>query len=286
MWKIIIIIAVLLILGGTFVFNKNQKAMVMDGGEVTTVRELRDEVVNTVRNTKRNEIVRTYAQLRQEHFADKKKGYNQEKDEFDKERSQTETEIADTEEKTRQTQEQLDELKLALKSAEDALNQARGEVQTITQSGGDADSSTFDFDAVTQAVTDLMLKNEELRVAIDKEDRTIAALNEETDRRAAHKKELEDLNRDRQARLSPAELECTVNYVDPNWGFVRLNAGINKGIVIGSRLAVMRGDVKICEINVTNVETRAAAGEVVRDTLMPAECVKPGDRVIAVRNNP
>lgn len=146
-------------------------------------------------------------------------------------------------------------------------------------------ASNLDFDVITQKISDLLRENDELRASIDREDRTIADLTSESERLSTQISEQKKLAQDRQARLSPPDLECRVSYVDPNWGFVRLDAGINKGIVIGSRLAIMRGDVKICEINVTNVETRAAAGEVVRSTLMTAESVKPGDRVISVRNN-
>ncbi|HIX88867.1 MAG TPA: hypothetical protein H9976_07110 [Candidatus Akkermansia intestinavium] len=274
MWKIIIIFAVVFILGGSWIFYKNQEAMVMKGGEVETVLTQYDDVISRAREMKRDEIVRTYATLRERHFSTLSEQLVNEKNGLDREREETEQEIADTQEK--------------IDTADQQYQSLQEELANYTQQAAELvglGASNLDFDVVTQKISDLLRENDELRASIDREDRTIADLTSESERLSTQISEQKKLAQDRQARLSPPDLECRVSYVDPNWGFVRLDAGINKGIVIGSRLAIMRGDVKICEINVTNVETRAAAGEVVRSTLMTAESVKPGDRVISVRNN-
>lgn len=274
MWKIIIIFAVVFILFGSWVFYKNQEAMVMKGGEVETVLTQYDDVISRARDMKRDEIVRTYATLRERHFSTLSEQLVNEKNGLDREREETEQEIADT-------QEKIDTADQQYQSLQEELAKYTQQAAELVGLG----ASNLDFDVITQKISDLLRENDELRASIDREDRTIADLTSESDRLSTQISEQKKLAQDRQARLSPPDLECRVSYVDPNWGFVRLDAGINKGIVIGSRLAIMRGDVKICEINVTNVETRAAAGEVVRSTLMTAESVKPGDRVISVRNN-
>lgn len=274
MWKIIIIFAVVFILGGSWIFYKNQEAMVMKGGEVETVLTQYDDVISRARDMKRDEIVRTYATLRERHFSTLSEQLVNEKNGLDREREETEQEIADTQEK--------------IDTADQQYQSLQEELANYTQQAAELvglGASNLDFDVITQKISDLLRENDELRASIDREDRTIADLTSESNRLTTQINEQKKLAQDRQARLSPPDLDCRVSYVDPNWGFVRLDAGINKGIVIGSRLAIMRGDVKICEINVTNVETRAAAGEVVRSTLMTAERVKPGDRVISVRNN-
>lgn len=274
MWKIIIIFAVVFILGGSWIFYKNQEAMVMKGGEVETVLTQYDDVISRARDMKRDEIVRTYATLRERHFSTLSEQLVNEKNGLDREREETEQEIADTQEK--------------IDTADQQYQSLQEELANYTQQAAELvglGASNLDFDVITQKISDLLRENDELRASIDREDRTIADLTSESDRLTTQIGEQKKLAQDRQARLSPPDLDCRVSYVDPNWGFVRLDAGINKGIVIGSRLAIMRGDTKICEINVTNVETRAAAGEVVRSTLMTAESVKPGDRVISVRNN-
>lgn len=274
MWKIIIIFAVVFILGGSWIFYKNQEAMVMKGGEVETVLTQYDDVISRARDMKRDEIVRTYATLRERHFSTLSEQLVNEKNGLDREREETEQEIADT-------QEKIDTADQQYQSLQEELARYTQQAAELVGLG----ASNLDFDVITQKISDLLRENDELRASIDREDRTIADLTSESERLNTQIGEQKKLAQDRQARLSPPDLECRVSYVDPNWGFVRLDAGINKGIVIGSRLAIMRGDVKICEINVTNVETRAAAGEVVRSTLMTAESVKPGDRVISVRNN-
>lgn len=274
MWKIIIIFAVVFILGGSWIFYKNQEAMVMKGGEVETVLTQYDDVISRARDMKRDEIVRTYATLRERHFSTLSEQLVNEKNGLDREREETEQEIADT-------QEKIDTADQQYQSLQEELARYTQQAAELVGLG----ASNLDFDVITQKISDLLRENDELRASIDREDRTIADLTSESDRLSTQIGEQKKLAQDRQARLSPPDLDCRVSYVDPNWGFVRLDAGINKGIVIGSRLAIMRGDTKICEINVTNVETRAAAGEVVRSTLMTAESVKPGDRVISVRNN-
>ena len=71
---------------------------------------------------------------------------------------------------------------------------------------------------------------------------------------------------------------------DPTWDYVILDAGIDKGIVIGSRLAVMRGSQKVCELSVTLVENNKSSCDVVYSTMRPGDKVRPGDTVVAVRN--
>ena len=94
------------------------------------------------------------------------------------------------------------------------------------------------------------------------------------------------LGQDRQARISPPELKCQVSYVDPGYAFMTLNAGIdNGGVVIGSRLSVMRGDRKICELSVTNVQSRESVAYVVKGTMLAGERVKVGDTVVSVRTD-
>ena len=62
-----------------------------------------------------------------------------------------------------------------------------------------------------------------------------------------------------------------------------LDAGIDHGIVIGSRLAAMRNGEQVAELNVTTVERNRASAKVIYNTLRTGDRVKVGDSVIAVR---
>ena len=115
-------------------------------------------------------------------------------------------------------------------------------------------------------------------------DARIAALGAESERLTALIAAARKLAQDRQARLSPPELKCNVLTADRQWDYVILDAGINKGIVIGSRLAVMRNGKKICELNVTLVESTRASCDVVYSTMITGERVEVGDSVVSVRN--
>ena len=46
----------------------------------------------------------------------------------------------------------------------------------------------------------------------------------------------------------------------------------------------MRGDKKICELNVTLVESSRASCDVVYSTMLTGERVEVGDTVVSVRN--
>ena len=76
---------------------------------------------------------------------------------------------------------------------------------------------------------------------------------------------------------------CVV-VADPTWDYVILDAGIDKGIVIGSRLAVMRGSQKVCELTVTLVENSKSSCDVVYSTMRPGDKVRQGDTVVSARD--
>jgi hypothetical protein len=116
-------------------------------------------------------------------------------------------------------------------------------------------------------------------------DAAIAAYGAESERLQGLIAAAKKLAQDRQARISPPELNCRVLTADRQWDYILLDAGIDKGIVIGSRLAVMRGDKKICELNVSLVESNRASCDVVYSTMVTGERVEVGDKVVSVRNN-
>ena len=90
------------------------------------------------------------------------------------------------------------------------------------------------------------------------------------------------------ARKKPsATLECEVTYVDPALGFVEINAGARgdkNRVVKGSQLTVMRGDMKVCDLIVTQVTDTKAIAYTQRDTLGVGQIIKIGDRVIAKKD--
>lgn len=149
----------------------------------------------------------------------------------------------------------------------------------------DLDPDSFEPAEIIAAAKALMDENIELQSRIDAEKDQIATLGAESDRLNGLIDAARKLVQERQARISPSELKCSVTYVAPGYAFITLNAGIdNAGVVIGSRLAVMRGDKKICELNVTNVQARESIAYVVKGSMKKGERVKVGDIVVSVKN--
>lgn len=96
---------------------------------------------------------------------------------------------------------------------------------------------------------------------------------------------LNTLEADQRARISPASLKTTIRNVYDDWNFVVLNGGIDQGVVLGSRLAVMRNGEKIAELLVNNVEGGKSSADVVPTDKASDKRVGVGDVVIAIRPN-
>ncbi len=94
---------------------------------------------------------------------------------------------------------------------------------------------------------------------------------------------LNKLESDQRAHVSPASLKTSIRNVYDTWGFVVLDSGANSGIVLGSRLAVLRDGDKIAELSVSNVETGKSSADIIPSSLTEGIQIRPGDQVVAVR---
>ena len=154
--------------------------------------------------------------------------------------------------------------------------------KTAAVVGLDANSS--EPSEIIAAAKNLMDENNALRDEIDTEQQTIERLDAESERLNGLINAARKLAKDRQNRLSKPDLNCQVNYVDPNYSFVGLNAGIdNGGVVIGSELAVMRNGKQICVLKVTNAESKSSIAEVKKGSMLKGNRIKEGDKVVPVK---
>lgn len=92
------------------------------------------------------------------------------------------------------------------------------------------------------------------------------------------------LETDQRAHLSPADLKTHIAGSYDAWGYVIVDAGANKGIIPGSKLAVLRSGEKIAEILVTAVEKTKCSADIIPSTLIAGERIQNGDTVVSVRN--
>ena len=188
-------------------------------------------------------------------------------------KEQYESETNATREKNRALQEDIDRLK-------SELDKTKRELAAIMEMEVSDDFNMAEFGKTVAA---LKHNNDTTELKVADEVKTIENLDEQNKRLTALLEEAKKTYQERQLRISPEELKCTVCKADQLWDYVILDAGIDHGIVIGSRLAAMRNGEQVAELNVTTVERNRASAKVIYNTLRTGDRVKVGDSVIAVR---
>lgn len=272
MWKYIIIGSVVLFGTAAFIFHKNLEALTAPSGEVAAIQTQYQDAVNKNKNISLDKTIKAYSDMRTEWLNERKGKADSEKADFDT--------------KSQEVEEEISQLSARYDAIEGDFKRLREELDNtllgVSKSVGLEEEST-DPEEVASHVAELMNENIELEKKVAQEEATITALGNQLEDLNKKTADAKLLQQQRQNRISPADLKCAVLKTDPEWNYVILDAGIDKNIVIGSRLAVMRGDKKICELNMTLVEANRSSGDVVYNTLLPGECVKVGDTVVSVQ---
>lgn len=276
MWKYIIIAAVVLFLGACFLFYKNNEALTGPEGEVAAFQSQFDMAKKKAFDIEKDKSVKRYAELRTAYFKQQSEKYNSERAAIEAEDAPFDQEItkanADLDRAKKDFADYKEKLKVFQKQAADAAG-----IEDMDGEDG--------MQAIAQRIAELVESNNALAAQAAAEEKMTSDLGAESERTLAMIEAAKKLAADRMARLSPVDLKCSVVTADPTWDYVILDGGIDKGIVIGSRLAVMRGEQKVCELTVTLVEGNKSSCDIVYSTMRPGDKVRPGDSVVAVRNN-
>ena len=276
MWKYIIIAAVVLFLGACFLFYKNNEALTGPEGEVAAFQSQFDMARKKAVDVDKDKATKRYAELRTAFFKQQTEKYNDE-------RAAIEAEDAPYDQEITKANADLEAAKADFKRYQD---QFKAFTKDAAAAAGIEDAAEEEVvKEVGHRIAELVESNNALEAQAAAEEKMTSDLGAETERTIAMIEAAKKLNADRMARLSPVDLKCSVAAVDPTWDYVILDGGIDKGIVIGSRLAVMRGDQKVCELSVTVVESNKSSCDVVYSTMRPGDAVRPGDTVVSVRNN-
>ncbi len=274
MWKKIVIGSVVLFVASSYLYFNNNGALSAPNGEVAFLQQQFRDAADKSKEYHIDRYVKAYADLRTEEFTSMKEKFASQQ--------------ADLEAKSAATREEIAKAKALIEAVENEIKTIKEELTKLLNDAASAveldSTGEIEMREVAEKVTEFIQANEELERQIAQEEARIAALGAESERLLKLIADGKKLNQDRQARISPADLSCSVLTCDPQWDYVILDAGVDKGIVIGSRLDVMRGEEKICELNVTLVESNRTSCDVVYSTLKPGEKVRPGDRVVTTSN--
>ncbi len=100
---------------------------------------------------------------------------------------------------------------------------------------------------------------------------------------AAAQRNLDDIKAKVEARKKSFErnaLEATIVAVNPDWGFVVVNAGDKEGITPSTKLIVIRGTQTVGKLNILSVDGKRTVANVLGDSLAQGMSPLPGDKVI------
>lgn len=276
MWKYIITGAIVLFLAASFLFYKNFESMAEPAtGEVAAVQSQFDAAVRKSKEIDLDKAIKQYAIIRKNFFVSETARFKHEQEVIEQEDAPLPGEIQRANDELAQAKKEYEDLKSEFEKFKNDLHTGVGLDEA------DEDS----LRAVGQAIADLVNKNDRTEIEIARQLDIVANLGKASDRTLNLTRAAKKLNSDRLSRLSPPELRCQVVFADPKWDYVILDAGVDRGVVIGSRLQVMRGDRKICELDVTLVESNRSSCDVVYSTMRPGDRVQVGDIVYSVRED-
>ncbi len=292
MWKYIAIASLVLLTAGTFVLYKTHQGLVsLPTGEIASLRTEYKKAIEINERTFMDKANAAYALKRGEWLKQRKKEADEQEtklqDEIANNRQEIERlqreyqsiggSIEEFKDKQRDVLRNLVNCDALQKVSENLHETANVELESLD------DSDPEVLTSLARNVTLIEEKEKDIENEKEKEESTIQALGGRKEKAQEAIAQEDALSRERQARVSPQELNCSVVVAEPAWEYVIVDAGIDKGVVIGSRLAVMRGETKICEMNVTLVEANRSSCDIVTKTLLAGEAVELGDRVVAVR---
>ena len=291
MWKYIVIVSLVLIAAGSFVFYKTHQGLVSANGEVAALQVQYENAIAKSKEIYTDETIAAYARLRGEWLVKCKAEAEEQEAKFREEDVTYTTEIERLEAELKSMGGMIDEFKEKRQSTIDSLvnDEVLQKALSDLQEKSDvqvSDMDTSDPDVLSSIATNINLlksKRDEISGEIAKDQSTIQSLQSRMDTLNEDIAKEDALARERQSRVSPESLSCNVVMANPGWDYVIVDAGVNDGIIIGSRLSVMRGNRKICEMNVTLVENNRSSCDIVMSTLLTGETVEPGDRVVSVR---
>lgn len=288
-----IIIAALVVLGaGSFIFYKTHTAMVSSGGEVAALQSQYESAIAKNKEVFIDQTIAAYAKMRHDWLTQRRSEVDAQKSQLEEEDVAYQGEIerltAEYESLGGVMGENKNKLEVFLNSlaSHETLNEILGKAKADDLDIVPMESSDPNLlQALANNLKALDAQKEKVAAENKKEKSAVEVLEARKAELMAAMAEQDALVKERRSRVSPKNLDCHVATADPNWDYVIIDGGVNKGIVIGSRLAVMRGGKKICELSVTLVENNRASCDVVYSTLVTGEAVHPGDVVVAVRSD-
>lgn len=213
------------------------------------------------------------------------KTYNDTSDDLKKTTEAKESTIAKNEEQTEVQNglsEKVDEMESDIESKKATI----AENKNTIESNADVMKELSDAETLIPQLTATQKKIAQLKDDIETEKGNMARLEQVKNNTAETISVKQEIVSHQVSGHSLPTLNTTIKSVFANWGFVILNAGNAQGVVPGSTLDVLRGGEVVGQLKVTAVEQNRASADVLVDDLAAGVNVRPGDKVVAHKDEP
>ena len=121
---------------------------------------------------------------------------------------------------------------------------------------------------------------EESEIELTNLEGAVASAQVERERLAKIAAELVALRTDQEAGVIRGEFQSSIKKAYNQWGFVVVNGGNDQGVVNRAQLAVYRRGQPICRLLVTSVEPGETVADIVAGSLASGQMVQVGDTVV------
>jgi hypothetical protein len=136
------------------------------------------------------------------------------------------------------------------------------------------------IESIQKEMIQIRTQIEESEIELTQLEGTVAAAQVERDRLEKVAAELVALRADQESGMIRGEFQTTVKKAYNQWGFVVIAGGFDQGVVNRSQLDVYRRGQPICRLLVTSVDASESAADIVAGSLAPGQSVQPGDTVV------
>lgn len=252
MWKVLLVISAVVLLGGGYLAYDNKKTLEQKNKDLNAAIDLLAQRKQSLAEKK-------------EELAALEQSIVSLKDEAEK----LKTEKIDLDSKLVKAQSDLKELESQKTSATESLEEAR---KTIDGLG--------EINRIQQELASLRAEAEEAEIEVAQMEGQVASEKVTTERQKAVAAELEALRQDQSQGVIRGEFQSTVKRAYNKWGFVVVNGGNDQGVVDRAQLDVYRQGQPICKLLVSSVEPAEAVADIIPGSLVPGQTVQEGDTVV------
>lgn len=136
------------------------------------------------------------------------------------------------------------------------------------------------IEGIQKEMLQIRTQIEESEIELTQLEGAVAAAQVERERLAKVAAELEALRVDQQAGVIRGDFQSTIKKAYNQWGFVVVDGGNDQGVVNRAQLDVYRRGQPICRLLVTSVEPNESAADIIAGSLAPGQTVQVGDTVV------